>query len=323
MPFPDVCLEDRESCPNEWPTLKYAQNACSVQEVQLRDDHGEHYDLTNRRVYLIAKEGIDAQLIRIAKEATIKDDQQGIVEIQLDQTDTTMPGLFIGEFVIEELAQEESSGESSEEESSEGDSSDTEYAYSVSDDSSSSDNSSLSEVVTDVCYIIAKLRCYIEIQEDLWQPNQNYHTLSIAEVRLAIRDKCREDNFLLDRVQFTDTEIAWALRRPIDYWNEALPPLSTVYNTTNFPFIYNWLTGVIGELLLQAAQNTERNRLRYSAAGLNIDDKDQAAFYMTSSDKYRAEYKEWVRDKKRSINVGNAFGSTSLRSFANYSGGTR
>jgi hypothetical protein len=306
MPFPDICVEDRESCPNEWPTLKYAQNACSLQEVQLRDAHGEHYDLTGRKVTLIAKEGIDAQLIRIAKEATIKDAQQGVVEIQLDQTDTTMPGLFVGEFVIEELPQEESSAESSEGESSE-DSSDTEYTYSVSDP----------------CYIVAKLRCYVEIQEDLWHTNNQYHTLSIAEVRLAIRDKCREDNFLLDRVQFTDTEIAWALRRPIDYWNEALPPLGTNYTTMNFPFIYNWLTGVVGELLFMAAENTERNRLRYSAAGLNIDDKDQAAFYMAASDKYRAEYKAWVRERKRAINVGQAFGSTSLRSFANYSGGQR
>lgn len=313
MPFPDICVEDRETCPNEWPTLKYAQNACSQQEVQLRDDHGQHYDLTDRRVCLIAKEGIDAQLVKIAKVAEIIDAQQGIVRVQLDQTDSREPGLFVGEFVIENLPEEASSSAAPAAESS---SEESEYAYS----DSSAEPVVPVPVVVDTCYIIAKLRCYVEIQEDLWHTDRRYHTLTIAEVRLGIRDKCREDNFLLDRVEFTDTEIAWAIRRPVDYWNEALPPLSQVMTTSNFPFVYNWFDGVIGELLAMAAVHTERNRLRYSAAGLNIDDKDQAAFYRSASDKYKAEYKEWVAQKKRSINVGNAFGRTSLRSFSNYGG---
>lgn len=316
MPFPDICLEDRESCPNEWSTLKYAQNACSAQEVQLRDDHGIHYDLTNRRVILIAKEGIDAQLIKIAKVAEIIDAQQGIVKVQLNQPDSREPGLFVGEFVIEELPEEGSSAE----ESSSDDSSDTEHAYSESAAESSSEDPIAPVVIADLCYVVAKLRCYVEIQEDLWHTDRRYHTLTIAEIRLGIRDKCREDNFLLDRVEFTDTEIAWALRRPIDYWNEALPPLSQHMTTMNFPYVYNWFDGVIGELLSMASVHTERNRLRYSAAGLNIDDKDQAAFYMKASDRYKADYKEWVRGKKRSINVSHAFGSTSLRSFDNYGG---
>jgi hypothetical protein len=86
----------------------------------------------------------------------------------------------------------------------------------------------------------------------------------------------------------------------------------------NFPFIYHWVTGVIGELLTTAALNLERNRLRYSAAGLNIDDKDQASFYLKAADRYKAEYREWVAEKRRAINVGQAFGSTSLQTFSNF-----
>ena len=324
MPFPDVCVEDRETCPNEWPTLKYAQNACSKQQIQLRDDHGKHYDLNNRRVCLIAKEGIDAYLIKIAKVATIIDAQQGIVEVQLNQEDSREPGLFVGEFVIENLTIDDGSSSAEESSAEDGDESsedNSEYAYSESDEESSSfDSSSLAEVIEDLCYIVAKLRCYVEIQEDLWHTDRQYHTLTIAEIRLGIRDKCREVNFLLDRVEFTDTEIAWALRRPVDYWNEALPPLSNHMTTMNFPYIYNWFDGVIGELMAMGSVHAERNALRYSAAGLSIDDKDTSVFYMKVADKYRTTYKDWVREKKRSINVGNAFGSTSLRSFDNHGG---
>jgi hypothetical protein len=188
---------------------------------------------------------------------------------------------------------------------------------SLGESSSSWDSSSLAEVVTDLCYIEAKLRCYIEIQEDLWHTDRQYHTLSIAELRLAIRDKCREDNFLLDNVEFSDTEIAWALRRPVDYWNEALPPLDAVYSTMNFPFIYNWTMGAVGELLAMAALHYERNRLRYTATGLSIDDKDKSAFYQNAADRYRKDYATWVAEKKRSMNMSSAFGSTSLRTFDN------
>jgi hypothetical protein len=331
MPFPDICLEDRENCPNEWPTLFYSQTACSTQEVQLRDRHGEHYNLTDRRVCLIAKEGIDTPLIRVAKEATIKDAPQGIVEIKLNEEETRMPGLFIGEFIIEVLPTDSSGEESSEESehvcsisseecSDEAESSAEESPAedSTAEESSSSwDSSSLEPVVENLCNLEAKLRCYLEIQEDLWHSSHGWHTLTIAELRLAIRDKCREDNFLLDNVEFSDTEIAWALRRPVDFWNEALPPLSNRYTTSTFPFIYHWTDATIGELLVMAATHYERNRLRYTAAGLSIDDKDKAGYYAEQGLKYKGAYAAWVAETKRSINMNSAYGRTSLRSFDN------
>jgi len=281
MPFPTICLDDREKCPNEWPVLSYYQNACSTQQVTLRDSAGIPYDLTGKQVQLLCKETIDTHIIYIAVGATIDDAENGVVSVQLSQQDTYRPGLFVGEFVI------------------------------------SNRTPVLINDSSEECTVTAKLRCYLEIQEDLYHTDSRYHTLTIAEIRLSIRDKCREDNFLLDNIEFSDTEIAWSIRRPVDYWNEALPPLHTIYNTTNFPFQYHWVIGAIGELLSIAGLNYERNRLRYTAAGLSIDDKDKSQSYLQASDRFRGEYRAWVTEKKRSLNMSQAFGSTSLRSFSN------
>jgi len=312
--------------------------------VALRDSKGAPYNLTDRVVQLHAKEMFEYSRLYIVQDAEILDVEQGIVEVQLNEVDARMPGLFLGEFVIyiveptpdssssegSSAVAGESSSPSSSGPSSSGVASETPYVGSIESSSAASSvagSSTVTPTEPNNCQVEAKVRCYIEIQQDLLWDSASWTTITIGEVRLAIRDKCREDNFLLDRVEFDDTEIAYALRRPIDYWNEALPPLRPLYNPSTFPFRYNWMIGIIGELLLLAGLNYERNALRYTAAGLAIDDKDKGNFYIQAGDRYRAEFKDWVKQKKRSINMGNAFGRTSLRSFENHgsrpnSGGT-
>ena len=55
--------------------------------------------------------------------------------------------------------------------------------------------------------------------------------LSLAEVRLSLLDVNSGDNGapfnnLLDGVEFTDQEVAYAIRRVVDMWNETPPPVS-------------------------------------------------------------------------------------------------
>jgi hypothetical protein len=149
---------------------------------------------------------------------------------------------------------------------------------------------------------------YIEVTMDLSVYNPT-GPISIAEIRLATRDVCPAFNFLIDTVEFKDEEIAWALRRPIDYWNEAQPPLNVIYSPTTFPFRYNWTEATISILLKTVAIWLRRNDLDYSAGGLTVADTKKWPDYQKMADERWAEYKEWVKNKKMELNISDGFSS--------------
>lgn len=150
---------------------------------------------------------------------------------------------------------------------------------------------------------------YFDVLPNLSVYNSTGGPIAIYEVRLAIRDVCPEVNFLIDTVEFKDEEIAWAIRRPVDYWNEAKPPLGISYSPMNFPYRYNWLNGTIGELLMLMAFWLRRNDLDYSAAGLTVEDTKKWPFYLQQGEKLKAEYKEWVKQEKITLNADQAWGT--------------
>lgn len=129
-----------------------------------------------------------------------------------------------------------------------------------------------------------------------------------AEIRIALRDSCPEANYLLDEVEFTDQEVFWAIRRPVDYWNSALPPLPQV-SPNNFPYRYQWLDATIGELMVMAGRHYLRNKLDYAAGGVSVDDKNKDAPYLTIGNQMITEWKEYVRRVKVGQNMNRAIGS--------------
>lgn len=133
--------------------------------------------------------------------------------------------------------------------------------------------------------------------------------LSISEIRLATRDVCPAMNFLIDTVEFKDEEIAWALRRPIDYWNEAQPPLNMIYSPITFPFRYNWTEATISVLLRTVALWLRRNDLDYSAGGLTVADTKKWPEYERMATERWDAYKEWVKNKKLELNIAAGFNS--------------
>lgn len=150
---------------------------------------------------------------------------------------------------------------------------------------------------------------YVEAAPTLaWSSNDD--PISIEEIRLWARDNSPEDNFLLDEVEFKDTEIIAAIRRVVDMWN-ATPPLMPRYefNTTNFPYRSQWIDATIGFLMGIAGLNYLRNMLAYQAGGISIDDKKlKAQAYQQEADKRKAEFKEWMMQIKPQLNAYQAFG---------------
>lgn len=131
---------------------------------------------------------------------------------------------------------------------------------------------------------------------------------SIAEVRLHLRDSSPNESFLLDRLMFDDAEIALAITRPVQYWNEVPPPLDRIYNTQNFPFRYHWLEGICANLFLMVAEQYRRNQFNYSAGGLAVDDQNKEASYERAGQTRWQAYREWVRGTKASINLESCWG---------------
>jgi len=148
---------------------------------------------------------------------------------------------------------------------------------------------------------------YVVIQRGMWsgkRPSQGPPT--IAEVRLHLRDTDPEESFLLDNLAFSDAEIAMAIARPVQYWNEVPPPIG-MYTTQTFPYRYHWLEGICGQLFLIVAEHQRRNNLQYSAAGVSVDDMNRETNYESASNRRWGAFREFVVRKKAEINLANCF----------------
>lgn len=164
---------------------------------------------------------------------------------------------------------------------------------------------------------LRRFRCYVEIQPSLadLSASQKNAPLTIAEIRMAMRDRCVEDNFLLDSLEFSDSEIAFAIRRPVDWWNETAPPGIATYTYTTFPYRYHWLDATVGELLKIASLSLNRNRITLSAGGINTDDKERGKLYLELGDKLQKEYHSWGLSQMKRLNLQQWKGFTRNRWF--------
>lgn len=306
MPLPDICVEDRTGCPNEWPTLRLQQQVNSTTTVTLRNYLGHVYELDadNHAVFLLTKQLNRSNRLDMVVQADITDGPNGVVSVTVTEADTKMPGIFLGEFVLFQI------GSGTEDRSSSG----------VTQESSSSSYNYQANTASEVSSapILYRFPAYVEVQINVQNMNSRYvnGSISIAELRMMVRDKCAMDNFLLDNVEFTDTEIAWAIRRPIDLWNDHPPQISR-YTPATFPYRYYWLNAAVGELLMMVGANNQRNHLSYAAANLAVNDKDGGEVYMAAGQAMKQEYFQWMLREKKRINMEQMYGTTNLRAYGN------
>lgn len=141
---------------------------------------------------------------------------------------------------------------------------------------------------------------------------------TMAEIRLHLRDSGPEDNYLLDEVEFDGAEIAASIIRPIDQFNAMQPPIDQLYNTSNFPWRYYWLEGIIGNLFTTAAHHYRRNHLPYSAAGVSIDDKNKEMQYLQAAMLHKKNWEDFAKAKKVQLNMEAGFGQV-LSGYSYYS----
>lgn len=156
-------------------------------------------------------------------------------------------------------------------------------------------------------------RGLLSVEHSLWamEPLTSQKTLgppSLQEIRMHMMDCHRNENLLLDDVEFGDEQILEAVLSPISTWNESLPPLRHRMTTMNFPYRSQWKDAIVGRLLVTAAHNYRRNHLAYQAGGTSIDDKNKEQPYLQMGMAILESYKEFVLKTKTSINLSHVWG---------------
>lgn len=140
-------------------------------------------------------------------------------------------------------------------------------------------------------------RMYISVELGVGVP-------SLQEIRMYLRDSYPEENSLIDGLEFEDSEIVIATERALRYFNEVPPHLDTfVATTTNFPWRYHLLEGILGQLYRMAANSDRKNSLQYSAGGLSVNDNGKEQNYLQASQMHWQAYQQFVDAKKYEMNM--------------------
>jgi len=139
------------------------------------------------------------------------------------------------------------------------------------------------------------------------QPAGNRQYLTDVDVRIWLRDNDPAANLLLDDYEFAPEEIRSAMTLAVDYWNDQPPPLMLPYDYTRFPWRSSLLRATAANLLFMAAHRFRRNALSYSAGGMTVADQEKYAQYDTAGGALWDEYKLWVANQKRAINISQGF----------------
>lgn len=152
----------------------------------------------------------------------------------------------------------------------------------------------------------------VVIEPSAFQADTGTGPVTIPDLRMALLDNNdgadgAPFNNLLTDVEFSDVELATAIRRVVDLWNET-PPNVCYFTTNDFPYRYWWMIGATSIILRAGAARYRRNRLAYAAGGLSIDDQSKAEEYEEAAAMRMAEFKEWMMNEKVRINMGFCWG---------------
>lgn len=131
---------------------------------------------------------------------------------------------------------------------------------------------------------------------------------SLAEIRLHLRDSGGAESFLTDHVAFDDAEIAMAIGKPVDEWNDTPPDLGRRYSTQTFPYRSAWLDGITGYLFLMASEQFRRNQFDYSAAGVTVNDQNKERNYDAAALYRLSAWRDFLRRKKAALNLEACYG---------------
>jgi len=157
--------------------------------------------------------------------------------------------------------------------------------------------------------VIAEYPCTVVVNKGILHKLSCNTPITIQELRLAMRDFSPEFNSLLFDLEFSDAEIAFAIQRPIDEWNE-MPPTIRRYTTATFPYRDYWRIAIMSHLCISSRHHYARNAIEYSAGGMTVrDEAGKFQSYSKIAQDFRSEWLDFVTRTKREINANACFRS--------------
>lgn len=126
------------------------------------------------------------------------------------------------------------------------------------------------------------------------------------DLRLFAFDR-PELNTLIDGVRFSSEQIERAAITAVDRFNILPPPVSS-YSIETFPSRYLLMIGTWGLLLRGAAIGEASNNLTYSAAGVQVNDRDKAQVFAELGKLFWDEFVDTSKDIKLTQSINQAYG---------------
>lgn len=127
------------------------------------------------------------------------------------------------------------------------------------------------------------------------------------DIRIFMRDHPATNKLLMD-YEFTPEEIRTAATLVVDKWNDT-PPFINNFRIDSFPFRWAYIVGTTANLLTMAAHAFRRNHLPYTTTGGSIDDQNKFGQYDAAAAQLGAEFNDWMRNTKVTINLQQCWGS--------------
>lgn len=152
--------------------------------------------------------------------------------------------------------------------------------------------------------------CYVYNIHTAWGDQTITGPPSIEDVYMSLRDGDPHLNELTEQVGYDVAEIAYAATRTVQYWNDTPPIMASAkYSTKTFPFRDVWLQGIRTFLFELAEEHYRRNRLPYTASGVNIDDMNKFKEYNMAWKEQWSRFHKLVVHRKAGLNMSRGYGS--------------
>ena len=132
--------------------------------------------------------------------------------------------------------------------------------------------------------------------------------LTPQDVRNYLSDS-KENNHLLDDVEFTDSRIQLAMKMALSDFN-AMPPRS-VFTLVDFPYMATLLDGTCFHLYRGQMALAARNTMSYSDGGMDIPIEERFPYYQQMVQFYEQAFKSSAKAEKIQLNLESGWDSVS------------
>lgn len=156
-------------------------------------------------------------------------------------------------------------------------------------------------------------RLYILVDRGAFGPDADCNRggpYTMQEIRLALRDSAPEDSYLNDKVEWDAAEIAAAILRSVQWYNDSTPRGVRSYDTRTFPYREGWMLGIQSVLYSTAASYYRREQTSYSAAGIALNDRGKAPEYEAKAKDLETRFLRFCRSVKTQANYESTYGTT-------------